>query len=316
MILCVGEAVIDMIRGSTNDLGEVFLPVPGGCSYNTSIAISRLGVDTAFLGRLSANFFGEMQIKRLRENKVRDDLIIRRDQNPILALIKVEEGKNPQYAFYIEGTVDQGLTTDELPPLPPDTTCVVFGSVSMTLEPIASTIESVIFKEAAKKKTVIAFDPNIRPFAIKDRDAYIKRFEKWAASSTIVKISSEDFEYISPGTEPKAALRKIIDMGASLAIITLGPDGSMAALKRGDGSVINAGAPGIHVPNLVDTVGAGDTFHGAFLAFLEMKGKMSYGDVVNLSEDDLRDALVFANKAAAIVCSRRAAEPPFLNEIK
>jgi fructokinase len=315
MILCVGEAVIDMIRNPAVGLGEVFIPIPGGCSYNTSIAISRLGVPAAFLGRLSTNFFGEMQIKRLRENKVRDDLIIRRDQNPIMALIKVEEGKDPEYAFYIEGTADQGLSIEELPPLPPDTSCIVFGSVSMTLEPLASTIESIIFKEAAKKKTVIAFDPNIRPFAIKEKAAYLKRFEKWAAASTIAKISSEDFEYISPGVQPEEALQKIIGMGTRLAIITLGPNGSIAWLKRDDGSVIKASSPGIPVPNLVDTVGAGDTFHGAFLAWLERNGKMSYSDVINLTENDLHDALTFANKAAAFVCSRHGAEPPYLKEV-
>jgi fructokinase len=71
-------------------LGEVFLPIPGGCCYNTSIAISRLGVSSAFLGRLSTNFFGEIQAKRLRENHVKDEFLIRCEQNPILAFIKTE----------------------------------------------------------------------------------------------------------------------------------------------------------------------------------------------------------------------------------
>jgi fructokinase len=310
-MLCIGEAVIDMIRRADG----VFKPLPGGCSYNTSIAISRLGVSAAFLGRLSTNFFGNMQIERLRQNKVRDDLIIRRDQNPILAFIEVEEGKNPQYAFYIEGTVDQALTAEELPPIPEETSCMVFGSVSMTLEPIASTIESLVSGEAARKKTVIAFDPNVRPFAIKDRAEYIKRFEKWISFCTIAKISSEDFEYIYPGAGPDEALQKTIETGTRLAIITLGAQGSMAMLKRDDGSITKAAAPGVNVTNLVDTVGAGDTFHGAFLAWLEINGKMSYKDVVNLSESDLHNALVFANKASALVCSRHGAEPPYLKEI-
>jgi fructokinase len=296
--------------------GEVFLTLPGGCSYNTSIAIARLEVPVSFLGRLSTNFFGDAQVKRLIENNVKTDLIIRRDQNPILALIKVEEGKDPQYAFYIEGTVDQGFSQDEMPALPSDTACIVFGSVSMTLEPIASTIENLIFSEALKKKTVIAFDPNIRPFAIRDRGAYLKRFEKWAGASTLTKISGEDYSYIFPGANSEQALQKTIDLGARLAIITLGEQGSRAMLKRDDGSILKVNAPGNRVTNLVDTVGAGDTFHGAFLAYLQMIGKMSYNDVVNLSEDDLRGALSFANKAAAIVCTRHGAQPPYLKEIQ
>jgi len=315
MILCAGEAVIDMILSPVSGFGEVFLPLPGGCAYNTSIAISRLGVPVSFMGRLSTSFFGEMQVKRLIENNVKDNLLIRSGQNTILAFIKVEKGSEPQYAFYDEGTVDRLFSPEELPPeLPADTTCIVFGSISMAMEPIASTIESLIIKEAAKQK-VIAFDPNIRPFLIKDRDAYIKRFEKWAAVSTIVKISLEDFDYIHPNPEPQEALEKIIAMGTRLAIITLGPQGAIALLRRDDGNITKVNVPGFFIPKLADTVGAGDTFHGALLAWLKQRDKMSPEKIANLCEKDLYDSLVFANKAAAIVCTRNGAEPPTLEEI-
>jgi len=322
MILCIGEAVIDMfhknIRGKTIDCpDEVFYPLPGGCCYNTSIAIARLGVQAAFFGRLSTNFFGDIQLRRLKENNVRTDLLLRCDQNPILAFIKTEEGRQPQYAFYDEGTVDRLLSADELPPspaLPSDTTCIVFGSISMAMEPIATTIENFIIKKAGDGM-VIAFDPNIRPFMIKDRDAYMKRFKKWADVCTIAKISSEDFEYIFPGTNPEEALRKMLDSGTKLAIVTLGPDGAIAMLKRDDGSIIKASAGGVRIPKVADTVGAGDTFMGAFLARLETGGKMSHNAVVSLDKNDLHDALAFANRAAAVVCTRNGAEPPTPEEI-
>ncbi|MDR0321738.1 MAG: carbohydrate kinase [Treponema sp.] len=315
MILCTGEAVIDMFHKNDPILGEVFYPLPGGCSYNTSIAIGRLGSPAAFLGRLSKNFFGEIQFKRLRENNVNVDLLIRCEQNPILAFIKTEEGQEPQYAFYDEGTADRLLTTEDLPALPSNIACIACGSISMCMEPLATTIEALILKEAAKK-TVIAFDPNIRPFMIKDRDAYMKRFEKWISVSTIAKISGEDFEYIFPNTESETALHKVIDLGTRLAIVTLGSQGAVALLKRGDGNVIKACAPAAHIPKVADTVGAGDTFQGALLAWLEQKGKLLYNEIVNLSETELHSALIFANKAAAIVCTRHGAEPPTLKEIK
>ena len=316
MIICCGEAVIDMVQTPVPGLGEVFFSVPGGCSYNTSIAIGRLGAPVAFLGRLSTNFFGEIQLKRLRENHVKDDLIIRCGQNPVLAIIKVEEGKEPQYAFYDEGTADRSLSPEDIPPqLPADTTCIVFGSISMTMEPIASTIEAFILKEAAREGPVIAFDPNVRTFMIRDRDAYMQRFEKWIHASTIAKISFEDFEFIYPNPEPEQALRKILALGSRLAIITLGPQGAMAMLRRDDGNMTRVSAPAIHIPELVDTVGAGDTFHGAFLSWLELRGKMSHAALANLSETDLHDALVYANKAAGIVCTRHGAEPPTPEEM-
>jgi fructokinase len=313
MILCTGEAVIDMFLSNSSGGSPVFLPLPGGCAYNTSIAISRLGVSAAFLGRLSTSFFGETQLKRLRENNVKDDFVIRCEQNTILAFIKTEEGKEPQYAFYEEGTADRLLSPEELPALPEETTCIMFGSISMAMEPIATTIENLIFKEAKNKVT--AFDPNIRSFMIKDRDAYLKRFEKWARSSTIVKISLEDFGFIDPSAAPRQALERLSGMGARLSIITLGSEGSMALLRRDDGSFLKAGAPGVKVTKLVDTVGAGDTFHGAFLSWLEMNGKMSHNAISALSEDELKSALLFANKAAAFVCERHGAEPPSLKEI-
>jgi fructokinase len=315
VILCIGEAVIDLIHADIVDMGQAFLPMPGGCAYNTSIAIGRLGVPVLFLGRISKNFFGEMQARRLRENNVNDTLLIRCGQNPVLAFIKTEEGKDPQYAFYEEGTSDRSLSPEELPAqLPENTACIVFGSISVVMEPIGSTIETFILGEA--RSTVTAFDPNIRPFLIKDRNAYLRRFEKLSSASTIVKISLEDYEYISPNSKPQEALKKLIDIGTRLAIITLGPKGAQAMLRRNDGSIISAAAQGINVPHIADTVGAGDTFHGAFLAWLEQRGKLSHNAIADLSENDLFNTLVFANKAAAFVCGRHGAQPPYMKEVE
>jgi fructokinase len=315
MILCIGEAVIDLFHADISSSDKRFLFHLGGCSYNTSIAIGRLKTPVSFFGRLSTNFFGQMQVERLRENNVNDSLLIRCEQNPILAFIKVEEGKEPEYAFYHEGTSDRLLSEEELPRhLPQDTNCIMFGSISVVMEPVGSIIESFIFGEAVRR-TVTAFDPNIRPFIIKDRTAYLKRFERLCQASTIVKVSQEDFEYVEPDVRPEEALKKLIDMGTRLAIITLGSCGAQAMLRRDGGNVITANAVGVKVPILVDTVGAGDTFLGAFLVWLDKRGKLSHNGIADLSEDDLYNALVFANKAAAIVCGRKGAEPPYMEEM-
>jgi fructokinase len=320
MILCIGEAVIDLfyagIPPSRKEPSEkAFFPRPGGCAYNTSIAIGRLKSPVSFFGRLSTNFFGQMQATRLRKNNVDDSLLIRCEQNPVLAFIKVEEGKEPEYAFYDEGTSDRLLSEEEIPQqLPQNTNCIMFGSISVIMEPVGSTIESFILGETARR-TVTAFDPNIRPFLIKDRDFYLKRFERLCQASTIVKVSQEDFKYIEPTARPEEALKKLIDTGTRLAIITLGPCGAQAMLRRDGGNIITASAGGVKVSDLIDTVGAGDTFLGAFLVWLDIRSKLSHNGVTGLSEDDLYNALVFANKAAAIVCGRKGAEPPYMEEI-
>jgi len=317
MIICCGEALIDMVRVPVTGLGEGFLPLAGGSPYNTAIAIGRLGVPVKFLGRFSKDFFGEILVKRLKENHVGEDLLIRGTQNSTLAFVKLEKSKEPQYVFYTEETADRSLSLTDLPPkLPADTRCILFGSISMTMEPIASTIEALILREGTRKSAdqmdgapIISFDPNIRPFMIKDKGAYIERFEKWVAASTIAKISVGDFEFIYPKLALEQALQKTLAMGPRLVISTIGAKGAIALLRRNDGSVTRVSAPVVNLP-VTDTIGAGDTFHGAFLSWLEIKGRMSRSALANLSEIDLYNALFFANKAAAIVCTRQGAEPP------
>ena len=321
MIICCGEVLIDMVRTGLPDRGEGFLSLPGGSPFNTAIAIGRLGVPVSFLGRFSRDFFGEKLLKRLKENQVTDNLVIRCDQNTTLAFVKLEKGKDPQYIFYTEGTADRSLTVEDLPKkMPSDTRCILFGSIAMTMEPVATAIETLILRENAlqgqgKTSPVISFDPNIRPFMIKDKKAYINRMEKWISESTITKISAEDFSFIYPGLEPEKALQKVLTMGPRLAISTLGVKGALALLRRNDGNVTRVEAPIVEVP-VVDTIGAGDAFHGAFLSWLEINGKMSRPSLAALTEVELYDALFFANKAASLVCTRQGAEPPTLKEVE
>jgi fructokinase len=273
------------------------------------------------LGKFSTDFFGEILTKRLKTNRVSPDLMIRTAQNSTLAFVKLEKNKEPQYVFYTEGAADRSLTVEDLPKkLPAETHCIVFGSIAMTMEPVSTAIETLILRENAlqgqgKEAPVISFDPNIRPFMIADKKAYVKRFEKWIAASTIAKISAEDFKFIYPELELEKALQKILTMGPRLVITTLGPKGAIALLRRNDGSITRVTAPVVELP-VADTIGAGDTFHGAFLAWLERKGKMSRPALAGLTEAELYNALFFANKAASIVCSRQGAEPPTLREVE
>jgi len=296
MIICCGEALIDMIKKPFPGSTEGFIPLPGGSPYNTAITIGRMGVPVKFLGRLSNDFFGEILIKRLQENNAGCELIKRTDQNTTLAFVKLEKGKEPEYVFYTEGTADCSFSVKDLPKkLPDDTKCILFGSISMTIEPIASTIETFIFKEGKvkKEKPVISFDPNIRSFMIKNKAAYLKRFEKWISFCTIVKISEADFEFLYPKLNAEKGLSKILELGAKLAICTLGSNGAIAMLCRKDGSIIKISVKALKV-SVKDTIGAGDTFHGAFLSWLEINNKMSRCDITDLSEKDLQDALLFA----------------------
>ncbi|MDR2029150.1 MAG: carbohydrate kinase [Treponema sp.] len=316
MILCCGEALIDMVPADL-DGRTVFLPCPGGSPYNTAIAIGRLGAPVCFLGRLSRDFFGEMLIERLKQNKVGTELIIRSDQNSSLALVKLEPGREPQYLFYTEDTADRSFSPGDIPPqLPPELRCILFGSIAMTMEPVASTIEALIRRESARTEgPLISVDPNVRPFMIPHREAYAKRFEGWLALAAIVKISQADFDFIYPNLGLEKSLQRVIDSGPRMVVVTLGQEGALALLRRNDGALVRVSAPVIEVP-VVDTIGAGDTFHGALLSWLELGGKMSPQALGELTEEELYGALLFANKAASLVCARRGAEPPSMAEVE
>jgi fructokinase len=322
MIICLGEALIDMVRREIPGGGEAFLPLPGGSPCNTAVAIGRLGAPVKFLGRFSRDFFGEILMKRLRENHVGDDLMVRTDQNSTLAFVKLEQGKEPQYVFYTEGTADRSLSATDLEAklpggkLPPGTRCILFGSIAMTMEPVATTIESLILSQdrGGERAPVISFDPNIRPFMIRDREAYVRRFETWLSAVTIAKISEADFDFIYPGLGLEESLARVFSLGPTLVVTTLGPKGALALLWK-QGEALRVQAPVVDLP-VVDTIGAGDTFHGALLSWLELKGKMSRHAIAALSEGELYEALFFANKAASLVCSRQGAEPPSLAEVE
>ncbi|MDL2229385.1 carbohydrate kinase [Treponema sp. OttesenSCG-928-L16] len=318
MILGCGEALIDMVPALLSGGEPAFKPCPGGSPYNTILAAGRLGVPAAFMGRLSRDFFGEMLTERLRAGNVKTDYIVRSSQTSTLAFVKLEAGREPEYIFYTEGSADRSFSPEDLPSLlPPGINCIFFGSISMTMEPVATTIESFIRRETSKPGggPVISFDPNVRPFMIPDRDAYVRRFETWISMSTIAKISEADFDFIYPGLGLEKSLERVLSMGVRMAVTTLGPKGALALLRKADGSVLRVSAPVVDLP-VKDTIGAGDTFHGGFLAWLEMNGKMEQQKLADLTEAELYDALFFANKAASLVCSKQGAEPPTMAEME
>jgi fructokinase len=317
MILGCGEALIDMVPFVNAEGMPAFLPCPGGSPYNTAIAVGRLGVPVSLLGRLSQDFFGEMLVKRLEENHVGSELIIRSSEHSSLAFVKLEKGKEPEYIFYTDGTADRSFSAKDIPQsFSKKPSCVFFGSIAMTMEPAASAIEQFIVSQSALSDgPVISLDPNVRPFMIADHAAYVKRFEKWVAASTIVKISEADFDFIYPGLGLQKSLEKVLAMGPSLVVTTLGPDGAMALIKNTDGSFAEVKVPTFDI-DVVDTIGAGDTFHGGFLSKLFLMGKMSKEGIAGLKAEELKDALIFANKAASLVCSKRGAEPPTMAEME
>ncbi|MEA3536306.1 carbohydrate kinase [Rhizobium sp. CC-YZS058] len=306
MIICCGEALIDMLpREST--LGEsAFAPYAGGAIFNTAIALGRLGIPTGFFTGLSTDMFGDILRETLKASNVDFGPCATSDLHTTLAVVKLVNG-SATYAFFDENTAGRMITEADLPALGDFCEALHFGAISLIPEPCGSTYEALMVREHEKR--VISFDPNIRPGFIKDRAAHKARMLRMAAMSDIVKFSDEDLDWFGEEGSHEALAAEWLKRGPKLVVITKGADGADGYTSRGKVTVAGEKV------TVVDTVGAGDTFDAGILASLKLNNLLTKQAVANLSEAQLRDALTLGAKAAAVTVSRAGANPPFAHEI-
>jgi fructokinase len=307
VILCSGEALIDMLPRHLDDGSEVFLPVPGGALFNTAVALGRLGEEASFLSGISTDIFGEKLIACLEESGVGTDYCVRSPRPTTLAFVTLKGG-NAQYSFVDENTAGRMLEPSDLPSLPASIQAFHFGAISLIPEPCGATFEALMARH--HETSVMSLDPNIRPGFVTDETAYRGRLLRMIGMSDIVKVSEEDLAWLDPKGDFDALSRAWVDAGVSIVALTKGADGVRSVTRSLD----------ITVPSkpvtVVDTVGAGDTFNAGFLASLRKQGALQKQDLTSMDEDTLRTALEFAAVVAAVVVSRAGANPPWLREVE
>lgn len=308
MILVCGEALIDLFVGAPTQAGFSAEAVAGGSPFNVAIGIGRLGHSAAFLSTLSDDVFGSFLFNKLSEAGV-SSVYLQRCPNPTtLSVIATSSTGQPQYSFYAPDSADRALTPEALPAqLTPEVNAIAAGSYALGVEPIASAIETLLRREAGSR--VISLDPNVRPRVVGTLAAYRERFERLLTHATIVKASDEDAELFYPGQHLIHAAQGWLKRGPKLVIITRGEKGPLAVFGH---SVLERPAPPVSV---VDTVGAGDTFHAGLLSWLDANALLTPDGLAKLSEAQVTAALDFAAAAASIVCTRRGANPPTWEEV-
>jgi fructokinase len=306
MIVCCGEAVIDMLPRRT-EAGELaYLPMNGGSIFNTAIALGRLGVATGYFSGLSTDFFGESLQQGLKDSHVDLRYTKIQDRPTMLAFVKLENG-HARYSFFDENSANRMLTLKDLPKLKSDVKALHFGSIALLNEPAASTHAALMKRESRKR--VICLDPNIRPTVIKAKAPYIKRLNKLIPLADILKISDEDVRYMTGHADFAAAAKKWLKAGAKIVVVTKGGEGVEAYTKSG-----SLQRPAVPV-QVVDTVGAGDTFTAGLLCSLEKAGLLSKPALAGIEPSALTACIDFAARAAAITCSRAGANPPWAHEL-
>lgn len=305
MILCAGEALIDMLPRESTSGEAAFAPHAGGAVFNTSIALGRLGVPTQFYSGISTDLFGTVLTDALVASHVDASLAHRSDAPTTLAFVKLVDG-HATYAFYDENTAGRMLPIDSLPATSAD--AIFLGGISLAVEPCAATYLALLKREAPSKVTMI--DPNIRPSFINDEVTYRARIAEMIKLADIIKLSDEDLDWLDPnGDTAEKARRMVADNDLKLLCITEGSKGVTGYTATQEVFVAANKA------TVVDTVGAGDTFNAGLLASLHNAGLLTKSAIAELSESAIRDALSLGAKTAATTVSRAGANPPWASEL-
>lgn len=306
MIICCGEALIDMIPNTLDNGETAYIPKIGGAVLNTSICLGRLGANVAFLGSVSNDLFGEMIKDELDKSKVDTSLCISTSQNTTLAFANIKNGTTT-YSFFDENSSNKNISLKDVNLNEKEVDTLYIGGISLMSEPNGSEIENFINKESKDK--IVFYDPNIRPNFIDNRSIFIQRFENILSQSDIIKISDEDFEWLYPDDDFEELHKKWLELGLSIIVLTKGSQGAIIKTKEHD---VFAQAQKV---NVVDTIGAGDIFNGALLFSLSNNKNYTKKDLNKLDNTALKESLVFANKVAGISVGKIGANPPFFNEL-
>jgi len=301
MILCCGEAVIDMLPTTAPDGAPAFRPVTGGAALNTAIALARLGQSTGYFGGLSQDSFGQTLTDAMQGEGVDLSLAPRFDAPTTLAFIHPGDGTQG-FSFHDHESAGRQLSPISLPSLD-GIDALVFGGISLIHRPAAGAFEALM--QMAGPDRLILLDPNIRPALIGDaEDDYRKRLARMLPMADLLKLSDEDLGWLGPFSP-----QELLSGRASVILHTQGADGATIHSRHG----------AIHLPapkaKVIDTVGAGDTFNAAFMAALSKIGHLSPRALALAPAEILARAAEFAITAATLSTTRPGASPPLLKEI-
>ena len=308
MILCCGEALIDMIPAPTLAGPEGFVPHVGGAIFNTAIALGRLGIPTGMLTGLSTDMFGIQLAAALKASHVDTSHAVVSNRPTTLAFVQLNGGQ-ATYNFVDEGSAGRMLTPVDMPTLTTDVSVLYLGGISLACEPSADAYIALLKAEGAHRPVMI--DPNIRPGLVDDIPAYRSRLKGAIGLADLVKVSDEDLEWLVPGPSSlKSKATALLELGPDAVILTRGAEGATGYLKSGAEVQIPAVCA-----KVIDTVGAGDTFNAGVLAHLFDAGKLTKMTVSGITPETLQSAIEYGAKVAAITVTRAGANPPWRSEV-
>ncbi len=305
-VAVLGEALIDFLVGQDG----AYRPHLGGSPYNVAISLARQGVGVSYLSKLSDDAFGEQLFQSLAIEGVVLPNAVRSRWPTSLAMVTVDAKGQPSYRLYREGIADKDTSLEEIVDSVDDQISV-FHTGSLAITPSQLDKIKQVFMRLKDRGVLISIDINIRLGASLNQAAYLGGVRSLLPFADIVKASDEDLEAFDLGV-PRTEVAAIFhsEMQGGLFVLTEGTGGAL--LRSSDIEIRKRAYP---VVSIVDTVGAGDTFHSSFLAEL-LRDSPTRIDLARLSNQRLGDALEFACAAAAINVGRAGCSPPTANEVR
>ncbi|WP_088283495.1 carbohydrate kinase [Ideonella sp. A 288] len=302
MFIVCGEALFDVFEAGQTPSGLAFDGRIGGSPFNVALGLARLQQPVGFLGGISTGFAGERLMRALADEGIATGCVARTDAPTTLSLVGVDARGVPSYAFYGHGAADRQLLPAHLAAVPARARAFHFGSYAMVVEPVGSTQRALVEREHAR--SVIAYDPNIRVNVEPDLDRWRETLRWMLPRTHLLKVSDEDLGLLYPGRSIEHFAAEALAAGTPWVVVTRGGEGAVGVTAR---DTVRMPPQPVEV---VDTVGAGDTFQAALLTWLAETGRLTPQAIAALDAAAQTQALGFAARAAALTCGRRGADLP------
>lgn len=299
--LVCGEALYDVFVDAETESGFALDARVGGSAFNVAIGLARLGQPVAMVTGVATDALGQKLATTLAAEGVDTTRLALKSAQTTLALVTLGGDGGARYAFYADGAADRQVRPEDLPQLD-DAQGVLFGCFSLLTKPTGDSF--LDYAKQAKGGPLVTLDPNIRATVEPDMGRWRSRVEAFAAHADLVKVSLEDLELLYPGVSPASLARRWLTGGARLVVVTRGKQGASAWT---DEINVEASPPRA---NVVDTVGAGDSFLAALVTALAEAGLASRKGLTGLDAGPLGRMMQFAVQAAALTCEKRGADLP------
>lgn len=311
MYLVCGEALFDFFseEDASGQAAKLnYKAIAGGSPFNVAVGLRRLGIESGFFAGLSTDYLGRRLQQVLKDEGISERFLVAFDAPTTLAMVAVGANGSPQYSFRGEGCADRQLQLTHLPPFGDEIRGLHVGSFSLVVQPIGDTLLSLVKRESGKR--LISLDPNVRLNPQPDIQLWRARVAELVQHADLIKVSDEDLHLLYPDQTPESVLQGWLQHRCQLVFLTRGGDGA-SVFSRQHGSWSQ---PAVKVV-MADTVGAGDTFQAAMIAWLTEQQLDSVDGLQRLSREQIDAMLGFAIRAAALTCGKTGPDLPYRQQL-